>query len=139
MKQILSKDWEAETEGKTSEEAYNTFLQIYNKAVEECVPKSYTTVDTEYTKPVWMRSETLKLIKKKHSNHTKYLNTKQDCDKDSYKVIRNKVTHQVAEDRRTFEQKIAREIKENSKAFWKYANSSKCTRIKTHKWDIYKQ
>ena len=128
MKQILSKDWEAETEGKTSEEAYNTFLQIYNKAVEECVPKSYTTVDTKYTKPVWMRSETLKLIKKKHSNHTKYLNTKQDCDKDSYKVIRNKVTHQVAEDRRTFEQKVAREIKENSKAFWKYVNSSKRTR-----------
>ena len=128
MKQMLSRDWKAETEGKTPEESYDTFLQIYNKAVEECVPKSFIIEDTKYIKPIWMRNDTLKLIKKKHNSHTKYLNTKQDADKEAYKVLRNKVTHQVAEDRRTFEQKVAREMKENSKAFWKYVNSSKRTR-----------
>ena len=128
MKQMLQVDWEAELQGKTAEEAYNTFLTRYNTAVEECVPKSTTTVSNKYVKPIWMKSDTLKLIKKKHNSHTRYLNTKQPTDYDNYKVIRNKVTHQVKEDRKNFEERLAREVKENARVFWKYVNSAKKTR-----------
>ena len=128
MNDMLNKDWSSELEGKSPEEAYNSFLETYTLAVEECVPKSITMVDNKYIKPIWMKADTLRLIKKKHNSHTRYLNTKQKADKAAYKVIRNKVTHQVEQDRADFERKVANEVKENTKAFWRYVNSSKKTR-----------
>ena len=128
MHTMLNLDWDTELQDKDPEEAYNIFLAHYNQAVEESVPKSVTTVSNKYHKPLWMRFETLKLIKKKHHTHDRYLNTKNDGDKERYKAIRNKVTHQIKEDRMNFEHKLAREVKENSRVFWKYVNSSKKTR-----------
>ena len=128
MNDMLNKDWSSELEGKSPEEAYNSFLETYTLAVEECVPKSITMVDNKYIKPIWMKADTLRLIKKKHNSHTRYLNTKQEADKAAYKVIRNKVTHQVEQDRADFERKVANEVKENSKVFWRYVNSSRKTR-----------
>ena len=128
MNEMLNKDWKSELVGKSPEDAYNTFLETYTLAVEECVPKSITMVDNKYVKPIWMRADTLRLIKKKHNSHIRYLNTKQEADKAAYKTIRNKVTHQVEQDRADFERKVANEVKENSKAFWRYVNSSKKTR-----------
>ena len=128
MKQMLSVDWKAELDDKTPEEAYNVFLTRYNTAVEECVPKSITRVSNKYVKPMWMKSDTLKLIKKKHNSHTRYLNTKQSQDYDNYKLLRNKVCHQVKADRKYFEERLAKEVKENTKIFWKYVNSSKKTK-----------
>ena len=88
MNDMLNKDWSSELEGKSPEEAYNSFLETYTLAVEECVPKSITMVDNKYIKPIWMKADTLRLIKKKHNSHTRYLNTKQKADKAAYKVIR---------------------------------------------------
>ena len=128
MRTMLNKEWRTELEGKSPEDAYTTFLTHYNQAVEECVPKSFTTVSNKYIKPVWMKSATLKLIKKKHHCHIRLLNTKAEVDKENYKVIRNQVTHKVKEDRTNFESRLAREVKENTKAFWRYVNSAKKTR-----------
>ena len=85
-------------------------------------------VDNKYTKPIWMKAETLKLIKKKHHAHIRLLNTKTRSDKDAYKLLRNQVTHKLSEDRLNFEVKLAKEVKENTKAFWRYVNSTKKTR-----------
>ena len=92
MRQMLNIDWKSEIQDKSPEEAYNIFLNKYNQAVEECVPKSSTKTSNKYEKPIWMKSETLKLIKKKHNSLTRYLNTNQQQDYDRYKEIRNKVT-----------------------------------------------
>ena len=128
MRQMLNIDWKSEIQDKSPEEAYNIFLNKYNQAVEECVPKSCTKTSNKYEKPIWMKSETLKLIKKKHNSLTRYLNTNQQQDYDRYKEIRNKVTHKVKEDRMDFENRLAREVKENVRAFWNYVNRSKKTR-----------
>ena len=128
MKNMLDKDWQSLLVGKTPEQSYNTFLEIYKHATEECVPKSYNMVDNKYNKPIWMRAETLKLIKKKHHAHIRFLNTKRQPDKDTYNALRNQVTHKVREDRQDFETRLAKEVKENTKVFWRYVNSCKKTR-----------
>ena len=125
---MLNKDWELELTNKTPNEAYNKFLMYYNKAVEECVPTSYTTTSNKYIKPLWMRGNTLKQIKKKHHLLIKYLNTKRKEDNKIYKETRNDVTHKLRRDRQEYEKKLSEEVKQNVNAFWKYANSMRKTR-----------
>ena len=122
---IINKDWEQILLNKSAEEAYNSFLKIYNKAVEEAVPLSYMSVSTKYVKPPWMKPSTLQLVKKKHNLLIRFLNTRKDADKAAYHSIRNQVAHQTASDRIKFEEKIAAETKENVNAFWRYVNSSR--------------
>ena len=105
MKEMLDIDWTEALQDKNPEDAYNLFLSKYNEAVEECVPTSFTSVSNKYTKPVWMKGETLKLIKKKHHMHIKVLNTNLQEDKDQYKMLRNQVTHQLRDDR-TYEHRM---------------------------------
>ena len=122
---IMNKDWDQLLLNKSSEEAYNTFLKVYNQAVEEAVPVTYTPVSTKYVKPPWMKPSTLKLVKKKHNLLIRYLNTRKDEDKEAYHRVRNQVAHQTTEDRTTFEEKIAAETKQNINAFWRYVNSNR--------------
>ena len=42
-----------------------------------------------------------------------------------YTEARNKVTSSILKDRKTFKKKIAKEMKENMKIFWKYVNRQK--------------
>ena len=55
-----------------------------------------TIISSEkYSKPIWMKPATQRLIKRKHRIHTKLLNTKSGIDKAEYKATRNQVTAQT--------------------------------------------
>ena len=122
---IINKDWNQILLYKSPEEAYNTFLQVYNMAVEEAVPITYTSVSTKYIKPPWMKPSTLSMVKKKHNLLTRYLNTRRDADKEAYHAIRNQVAHQTTSDRIRYEERVASETKNNVNAFWRYVNSNR--------------
>ena len=122
---IINEDWDQILLNKSPEEAYTAFLKVYNRAVEEAVPITYTSVSTKYIKPPWMKPSTLQLVKKKHNLLTRYLNTRRDADKDAYRAIRNQVAHQTTSDRIRYEERIAAETKENVNAFWRYVNSNR--------------
>ena len=125
---IITRDWDEEFDGKTPEEAYNRFLEVYNQAVKESVPSPYVSTSTKYIKPPWMKPSTLQLIKKKHNLLLRYLNTKKQYDQEAYHRIRNEVVHRTAEDRINYESKIAEETKQNANAFWNYVNSNRKTK-----------
>ena len=131
LQATLDIDWSKELEGKSSQEAYDIFLSKYEEAVNLCVPKKKTNKPSILkNKPIWMKPSTERLIKQKHHAWIKYLNTKHPLNYQSYKEARNKVSHAIYKNRRDYEEGIAREIKKNAKAFWKYVNSHRKHRRK---------
>ena len=124
----LNIDWDAALEGKSADEAYNHFLNLYKETCQKHVPTETTTTSDKFTKPIWMKPATQRLIQRKHRAHTKLLNTKSETDRAAYKVARNKVTSGTRADRLAFERNICKEIKNNNKIFWRYVNSSRLTR-----------
>ena len=123
MNQMLNIKWEEALRGLNVEDAYTLFLNKYKEAVNECVPR-YKNVKTTTlpNKPVWMKSPTEKLVRAKQHTWVRYLNTKNPEHYEDYKKARNKVSHAIDRDRKEYEKGIAREIKSNIKAFWKYVN-----------------
>ena len=130
MEQLLDIDWEDKFQNKSADEAYNEFLILYNEAVLKCVPCVKYNDKMKPVKPDWMRYSTENLVKDKHHAWIRYLNTKNADDFERYRIVRNKVTHALKEDRKDFEFKIAKEVKENVKAFWNYVNQKKKNRSK---------
>ena len=125
MKNLLDINWDAELEGKSADEKYNFFLQKYNTACQESIPTVTVKSSDKWEKPIWMKPATLRLIQRKHSKHTKYLNTKNKDDKTNYNKIRNEVTSKTRSDRLAFERNISKEIKNNNKVFWRYVNANR--------------
>ena len=125
MKQMLDCDWASLLSNPSIQDAYQTFLDKYRDAEKECVPMTETKTDDNFTKPMWMKYPTVNAIKKKHSLWSSYLTTKHPNQWEQYRVVRNQVAHLTFRDRRDFERKLAAEVKENCKAFWKYAGSNR--------------
>ena len=111
--QHLNINWHDILTDKSAEEAYEIFLEKYNAACQEHVPTvTYKTKDKFY-KPIWMKPETVNLIRRKKSAHIKYLNTRARWDKLAYNSIRNQVTSATRQDRIAFERNLSKEIKNN--------------------------
>ena len=125
MKEMLDCDWTSMLSDLNIQDAYQLFLEKYKAAEKECVPATESKSDDKFVKPIWMKYQTVNAIKKKHSAWTSYLTTKHKNQWDQYKTFRNQVAHLTYRDRKEFESKLAAEVKENSKAFWKYAGSSR--------------
>ena len=130
MKKLLNIDWDTEFQGKSAEESYTTFLLYYNEAVKKCVPSIKYDTNMKPVKPDWMTYSTESLVTQKHHAWIRYMNTKNEEDYQSYKNVRNQVTHAIKKDRKEFELKIAQEVKDNVKAFWNYVNQKKRNRSK---------
>ena len=124
---MFTRDWADELLNKSADEGYNHFVDLYTEAVRKCVP-TYKTKQKDKDKkpkPDWMKPRTLNLVTNKHHLWTRYLHTKHQSDFIRYTEARNKVTRAILKDRKTFEKKIAKEMKENMKIFWKYVNRHK--------------
>ena len=128
IKEDLDIDWETALEGKSSDDAYAYFLDKYQKSCDKHVPKVTITEDEKFPKPIWMKPATQRLIKRKHRQHTKKLNTQSEEDKAKYREIRNKVTNETRADRKAFERNISKEIKNNNKLFWRYVNATRISK-----------
>ena len=128
MNTLLDIDWASELEDKPADDQYNIFLEKYNAACKECIPTATINKSDKWVKPIWMKPATLRLIQRKHSKHTKFLNTRNEEDKTNYKTARNEVTAKTRGDRLAFERNISKEIKNNNKVFWRYVNANRTTK-----------
>ena len=125
FKKHISCNWVQELAEKSADQAYNIFLDKYNEACEQFVPRQTIKSNNGYLKPIWMKKATINLIRRKRSAHIKYLNTKARLDNYAYKSLRNQVTSATRQDRIAFERNISKEIKNNNKLFWRYVNSQR--------------
>ena len=93
--------------------------------MKESVPVREVVDMDFFTKPHWMKKKTVRAVKRKHNMWQRYLHTKHPNAWEKYKKARNQASHQSDKDRKDFENTLAKEIKANNKAFWRYANSIK--------------
>ena len=77
-----------------------------------------------------MNKKVLKLIKKKHNANKRWLNTHEGGNYEKYKRLSNKVKSITRKLTKAFEKNLAKKIKENPKAYWKYVNSKRKCKIK---------
>ena len=78
--------------------------------------------------PKWMTGKIKKLIKKRNKAWTRYESQPNYGRHGKYKKLRNKVTKEIRNRRKMFEESLARKIKEEPKAFYSYVRSK--TKVK---------
>ena len=88
-------------------------------------------------KPLWMNKDAMQRVKKKYQAWKRYTNTRQYRDYIAYCKARNEVTKEVRKAKRAYERKLAEEIKENPKSFWKYVRDK--TNVKQGVSDLEKE
>lgn len=74
-------------------------------------------------KPPWLNKNVMRTIRKKRKLWNAYKNTKNYEDYLAYKNIENLVKKSVRKAKKKLESRLAKDIKKNPKAFYKYINS----------------
>ena len=121
-------DWDDLFKDKTVEDALQIMVEKVQLAISESIPLKKGIPGKAGAKPLWMNFQGLKKVKKKHKAWKRYLCTKDGRDYQKYARIRNKCKHVMSKLVKDFEMQIAKDIKNNPKSFWKYANSKTKTR-----------
>ena len=110
-------DWTSTLENCNSEEMWTAFSQKYDDCVKKYVPKSRPKMGCK-PKPLWMTSETLLHIRRKHHAWNKYLATRRMEDFEDYKWVRNVTNDYVKNTKRNYERRISQKVKNEPKQSW---------------------
>ena len=125
---IDSHNWEELAKDKKVEDFYKIFKNIYNTAVEKCIPKFKSIKRKVGNKPIWMSQTGLSKIRKKHKAWQRYMNTREGQDFQNYVNARNSCKSHLRKLIKEFETEISKNVKHNPKQFWKYINSKSKTK-----------
>ena len=101
--------------------------KFISEKIENVSKKQRTKVKigTRKKKALWMNKEALVKVRRKHAAWKRYLETKDGEDYLKYTKARNQARWETRKSQREYEKKVAKDVKKNPKAFWKYVNS-KC-------------
>ena len=129
-KEIEEIDWEAEFLGRSGPEQWVLFKERLKQTIDSNVPMK---VRRKGNKPLWMKRNVLRLIRKKRRLWKHYSSSK-DCQKDfaqleAYKKVQNDVRKAVKRAKRDFERKLAKNAKSKSKMFWSYMKKKTSNRV----------
>ena len=83
-----------------------------------------TRIFKSYSKPKWLDSSTLKLIKQKHKAWNTYKATRHYADFILYTRSINIATASIRKAKSTFESNLAISIKNDPSLFWKYVRNN---------------
>jgi endonuclease/exonuclease/phosphatase family metal-dependent hydrolase len=123
-------DWDSNLEVCTNVNTmWDTFMDVIDAQIKTHIPTTNPHNSGRKSKPLWLSRNALRLVKRKHKSWHRYSNTRDFADYQLYTKARNAATAECKLSKRLFEQKLASEVKENPKAFWKYVNSK--TRVKS--------
>ena len=129
-KEIGEMDWELAFSDKSGSEQWELFKDKLNLVIDSNVPKK---VRRKGNKPLWMKRNTLRLIRKKRRLWKHYSSSKV-CSKDyaqfeAYKKVLEDVRKAVKKAKKEFEKKLAKNAKKNSKLFWSYMKQKTSNRV----------
>ena len=127
MRRDLSIDWEAELSGLSVESMWTSIKSRINGAINEHVPLRRIRLNR---KPKWLNHEILMLIGKKRKAWSRWKECRSAENEREYKNLEKLVKRRIRNSKNNTERRVAKEAKENPKAFFSYVNSSKETRVK---------
>ena len=122
-KTLMEIDWECSLANKTIDESWDFFEEKMKTAIDSNIPKVRLNKSSGNKMPLWMNKETIAKIKKKNQYFREY---KKDKSNDSYRKYcksRNQAKKACKRSMKNFETQIAKESKNNPKAFHKYVKS----------------
>ena len=108
------------------EDSWSTIKNIIVDGVKEHVPKCKPR---DIGKPIWLNKVAAAAVKSKNKAYKRYLASKTHYNTFKYKMKRNTATNEVRKAKRSFERNIAKESKENPKAFWRYVKRSMVSKV----------
>ncbi len=120
-------NWEEDLESLTCEESWNIFSTRLKKEMDTFIPKT-SSKTSRLGRPLWMTTKALQKVKKKNQSYKRYLETREGRDYLEYAKARNQAKGACRSAVKDFEKKIAREARDNPKAFFSYAKSKLKTR-----------
>ncbi|KAI8505108.1 hypothetical protein Bbelb_172170 [Branchiostoma belcheri] len=127
MKEELSEDWEKKLNNLNVEECWEVFSHKVKTAVEENIPKT-NQPSKRRGHLAWRDSDTTLKLRRKQKAWKKYSKTRTHEDHAKYAKARNQARWATRKALRNFEKDLAKNIKMNTKLFWKYVNTKTKTR-----------
>ena len=124
---IAGIDWDKELEGKNVEEMWKEIKETLEMVIEENVP--WRKIQ-EKVKPKWYNKEVERLIRSKRKAWNQWKKTKKVEDKEEYKRLERESKGMIRRRKKGLEKTIAKEAKQNPKAYYAYINSQKNIRSK---------
>ena len=114
-------DWESFMTG-TANDSWIRFRDLLHSLIAEHIPlKILSTKNVR--KPMWMTHKAFKQVIKKRKIYSKYKDAQHPAVKASCKAAKS----EIRKSRKTFEQKLAQNIKQDLKSFYAYdRNKTKC-------------
>ena len=129
-----SVDWEKELKEATVEEAWDIFSSSIEATMRENLPTKQVPLGGEW--PIWISLEAKEAIRKRNKAWTKFRMSRRPHHLAVYKQLRNTASHVLKAARKQFENKIASEVKEKPKSFWKMINQQ--IKVKARVSDLQK-
>ena len=121
-------DWDHELAGKNTQQMWDTLESKLMALVTEYVPKRKPSKKRSGNKPLWMNDKAYTKVRRKYYSHKRYRTTPEGENYSAYARDRNQAKWEVKRAVREYEKKLALEVKQNPKAFYKYASSKLKTR-----------
>ena len=127
MRRELSLDWRAELDGLGVEEKWKKIEEKIKEATEKCVPWKKVSSNRQ---PKWLTGDLKRMIREKRKAWTKWKKSRTDADKAKYKELEARVKKMVLNKKKSTEKAVAKDAKNNPKAFFSYINSCRESRPK---------
>lgn len=122
MRQLLREvKWEELFNGKSPQEKWNIFKEIYHRITKECIP-TYAQIQRK-RRPKWMTRRAMNAIDKKEAAWQRYRARKTPLRRQLYNAARNKASEEARKAKYSYEVQVATDAKDNPKHFWGYVRS----------------
>ena len=123
--ELGSVNWEEELGGLNTDQSWDRFKEMLGRAQDSAVPKKRRRISN---RPVWMKMNTLRVIRKKRRLWKVYKETKDHAEYMAYKKVEKEVKDSVRKAKKKFERNLAKDARKNPKAFYKYLKSKTSNR-----------
>ena len=112
-------DWEDSFRDKSVQECWDMYKAKLEELVEENVPMSKSR---DYNEP-WMNGRLMRYWRRKHFAWKRFTERKCYARYQEYKRERNLLKKQTRQAKRLYEKNLAKEVRHNKRAFFRYVNS----------------
>ncbi len=121
IREELDIDWDGELEGKDVLNSWELLKSKLTSTAANHIPK--VLLNRRKQRPTWINPSAIAKIKKKHAAWKRYLATKDGQAYQLFARARNQAKWECQKACKAYEKEIAKQSKDNPKAFWGYVNS----------------
>ena len=118
-------NWENEFQNLNASQSWDRFKEILNLYCARYIAMKNVRVKN---KPVWMKQNIIRIVRKKAKLWRKYKETREYMDYLKYKKVERESKKEIAKVKKDFEKRLAKDVKTNPKKFYSYVKSKSRTR-----------